>query len=300
MKRNIFVFAIIATVCSCFFTGCNENADKWSDVMDGADVGSAIPFTKFQTPRIFDVANLDTYEMKYELNVGAVGEGLTYKRVIINKSFNGGEFVEHASIDAASIPADISVSAAEAIVGITIMDGDVERALTLEDIQGGDFFDWEYLIEFADGSNGNYADEAANSFPNFRSFFASSLDFEFAASYTLTVLETNVPDLVKPVMLNQTIATIPGAANSQFIVQDMTAGIVDAFFGVGDVNYRIYYIGNNEFALNAGSEGWPGLIKCVGDVTLDPSTGVLTCDIALTGSCCGMAASEVRFEMVPD
>lgn len=289
MKRYI----IIAIVLSCFFTGCNENKDKFSDVMDGADVGSAIPYTKFQTPKIFDVTDLGNYRMEFELNVGAVGEGLTYRNIIVNKRFNGSDSILHVLIDAASIPYRFSVTAAEAIEGF--------EGVTIDNVKGGDFIDWEFLVEFADGTNGNYATEAANSFPNFTSFFASPLDFEFAASYTQTVIETNVPSLVISVLENQTISTVPGTARSQYIVQDISCGILDAAFGIGDLNYRLFYIGDNQFALNVGSEAFPADVLFAGDVELDPATGVMTFDVFMTdASCCGLAGITVKFKMEPN
>ncbi|MCT4602142.1 MAG: hypothetical protein N4A59_04425 [Marinifilum sp.] len=291
MKKQIYLFAIIATVLSCLFAGCEENEDKFSDVMDGADVGSTIPFTKFQTPRIFDVANLDTYKLEFELNVGAAGEGTTYKKIIIQKSFNGSDTIQHDEIDAADIPYNVSMTAADALDGF--------EGVTIDNVKGGDFINWIFLVEFADGTNGNYADEAANSFPNFTSFFASSLDFELASSYKQTVLETNASDATM-VLNNQTISTVPGTASSQFIVQDMSCGIIDARFDAGDLNYRLYYIGNNKFVLNAASEAFPAFVFMSGDVVLDPSTGVLNFDVNFKGSCCGLAGLTLKFKMEPN
>ncbi|WP_421920291.1 hypothetical protein [Marinifilum sp.] len=293
MKRYIYLFVIVATVFSCLFTSCDDNEDKFSDVMDGADLGSAIPFTKFQTPKIFDVTDLGNYKMEFELNVGAVGEGLTYKSIIVNKSFNGGDTIQHDQIAAADIPFVLSITAADAITGF--------EGVTIDNVKGGDFIDWIFLVEFADGTNGNYADEAANSFPNFTSFFASPLDFEFADSYTQTVLETNVPNLVTSVLENQTISTVPGTARSQYLVQDISCGILNAAFGIGDLNYRLFYIGDNKFALNAGSEAFPTAVLFAGDVELDPATGVMNFDVFMTdASCCGLAGMTVKFKMEPN
>ena len=286
MKKHTYLFVIIATVFSCLFTGCNENEDKFSDVMDGADVGSAIPFTKFFTPKVFDVADLANYKMEFELNVGAVGEGLTYTRIIINKSFNGSEAIQHAAIDAASIPYKFSTTAAEAIEGF--------EGITIDDVKGGDYIDWEFLVEFADGTNGNYAPEAAGSFPDFRSFFASSPQgFEVGGEYRSEIL-VDETGLTKAVIDPYLVTKVPGTAGSQYILQDVLHNASNEVYGVL-VPQRLYYIGNNEFVFNSTPEAYGAYFQATGTVTIDPSSGVITVDAQMTG----LIPGRISYKLTP-
>ena len=95
------------------------------------------------------------------------------------------------------------------------------------------------------------------------------------------------------------IQAIGGTANSQYLLEDISGTALLPIFGV-TVAYRIHYIGNNTFALNAGSEGWPDLLRLVGSVTRNPDTGVLLVDALYSGSCCGLDGAVIQFELVPE
>ncbi|MBN2348902.1 MAG: hypothetical protein JXJ22_08705 [Bacteroidales bacterium] len=287
MKKIYLILLMIFSILA----GCKEDAEKWSDTMDNADVGGAIPNISFQTPRIFDFADLQNTRMIFDLKVGAAGEGLNYTKVIVNKSFNGGDFILHAEYLAGEIPAEIALTAADALSNF--------EGVTISTVQGGDFIDWQFLMEFPDGTNGEYNVDALASFPDFRSYFASAPSgFTVEGSYTMNMIndDIGVADATKS---GYQIQLVPGSGKSQYILEDITGTSLANLWDL-PVPYRIYYIGNNEFVLNPGSEEYPDLLRMIGTVVRDAGSGVITVNVTFANSCCGLNGANFEFELVPD
>jgi hypothetical protein len=325
MKK--YYFGILAILL--IIAGCTEDADKWSDVQRDMDVGGAIPYIQFTSPRIFDIKDLNSSALNFKLNVGASGQGKNFTEVNLYKSFNGGAFVLHKTYASSEIPAEISISVEEALQGIP--------GVTVDSIVGGDVIDWAWEMVFPDyivntfdtitggeliesgvplvldeannvhadsnywfdGPNGVYNGDAAGTFPDFAAFFATSTEgFTIDGSYTMKILQDDLGTAVSE-MSGYAVDAIGGTANSQYLLEDISATALLPIFGI-TVAYRIHYIGNNTFALNAGSEGWPGLIRLSGSVTWNPDTGVLLVDAVYAGSCCGLDGAVIKYELIPE
>ena len=324
---KIYYKGILAIVL--IIAGCTEDADKWSDTQRDVDLGGAMPYLQFTSPRIFDINDLDNSALNFTLNVGAEGKGKDYSQVNLYKSYKGGAWVLHNSYPAASIPADISISVNDALAGI---DG-----ITKDSLEGGDVFNWAFEMEFPDyvthtfsdtvGSrlvdagvpleydsvNGVYIDsyeyfdspygiynvDAAATFPDFASFFATATEgYSIAGFYTMNLIRDDI-GTADQTMSGYEVSAIGGTANSQYLLSDIGGTALLNLWGI-TVAYRIHYIGNNTFALNAGSEGWPDDLKLVGSVTRNPDTGVLFVDALYQGSCCGLDGVVIQFELVPE
>ncbi len=287
MKKYNIVTLLILLIFA--FAGCNENEDKFSDAMDGADVGGAIPYVQFYTPRIFDVADLNQAKMAFNLDVGAVGEGKTYKSVIIEKVFNGGDTVVHAVVEADRIPMEISITIDEALNGT-----DANKA----ELKGGDYFDWIFKIEFADGKNGVYSEEALGVFPDFRSYLASAPDgFEVGGNYTSVLLvdETEAAFSSYDATAPYTVTNVPGTGNTQYILSDLLHGAGLNLYGV-TVPQRLYYIGSNSFVFNSLPESYGTYFQAEGTVVIDPNSGVITVDAGINGL---LGGATLKYELTP-
>jgi len=281
---------MILTLCFCaIVVSCNKDEDKWSDVMKNTDVGAASPYATFSTPRIFDIANLNTTSIEFDLNVNATGRAKNYRRVILMKSFNGGDFIQHAEYLASQLPMKVSLTVDDALIGI---DG-VEKA----ELEGGDYFDWEFVMDVPDTVQ--YSPELMGTFPDFRSYFASSPQgFVIEGSYTMDLVldDIGTADAQKT---GYVVTLVPGTAKSQYILQDISGTALLNLWDV-EVAYRLFYIGNNKFVMNDASEGFPTQILLTGTVERDPTTGVITVEAMYDNSCCGLNGVLISFTLTPE
>jgi len=286
MKKYITGIAAIILLMA----GCTEDADKWSDVQRDMNVGGAIPYTKFFSPKLFDIVDLDNSSIRFTLYVGAEGEGKKFSNVKLYKSYNGGTEVLHAEYAASQIPAEISISVAQALENLS--------GVTKDSLGGGDFFDWTFEMEFPDGSSGEYNVDAAGTFPDFRAYVASSPDFDISGDYTMNLLLDEVGLASQTASVS--IAKIGGTANSQYLLSEGAAELVLNWFEL-NLPYRILYIGNNVFQLWPRAEDWLGdYFGFVGTITRDPSTGVLTFDGTWDQSYGGISGYRLQYELVPE
>jgi hypothetical protein len=286
MNMKKYIILLIATLS---IISCTKDEDKWPEVMQDTDVGAAMPYIYFSTPKIFDIADINQTTIDFSLNVNATNRAKNWRRVVLMKSFNGGEFVQHAEYLPDDIPADISISVSDAIAGI---DG-----LSIDSISGGDFFDWQFLMDVPDTLT--YQAELIGTFPDFRSFFASSpVGFEVEGSYTMNLIYDDIgtADAQKT---GYRIDLVPGSAGSQYILQDIGGTALLNLWDI-EVAYRIYYIGNNSFVLNSTSEGFPGVVSLAGTVERDGDTGVITVEAVYERSCCGLNGAGISFSLNPE
>jgi len=257
--------------------------------MKDANVGAAMPYAYFNTPKIFDIANLNTTNIQFSLKVDATGRAKNYTKVVLMKSFNGGDLVEHAEYPAASIPLEVTLNVDQALAGI---DG-----VTKADLKGGDYFDWEFILEAPDTVE--YSAELAGTLPDFRSYFASSpVGFVIEGTYTMNLIYDDIgtADAQKT---GYEISLVPGSARSQYILQDIGGTALLNLWGV-EVAYRMFYIGDNKFVLSGASEGYPTQIRLVGEVVRDPDTGVITVEAMYANSCCGLNDVQIVFDLTPE
>lgn len=286
MKKYITgILAVVLMIC-----GCTEDADKWSDVQKDMDVGGAIPYTKFYSAKIFDVLDLDNAALNFELLVGAAGEGENYTKVKLYKSYNGGAEVLHADYPASQIPSNVTITVAQALADIP--------GVTKDSLNGGDFFDWRFEMEFPDGTSGVYNVDAAATFPDFRAYVASTPDFDISGEYTMNLILDEV-GLASPTA-TVTISTIGGTAKSQYLLSEGAAELVLNWFAL-ELPYRILYIGNNTFQLWPRAEDWLGdYFGLDGTATYDPNSGKLTVDAVWSDSYGGISGLRLQYELVPN
>lgn len=285
MKKYLIVLLSIFTIV----ISCTKDEEKWSDVMKDTDVGAAMPYATFSTPKIFDIANLNTTKIEFKLNVNATGRAKNYRRVVLMKSFNGGDYVQHAEYLASQFPVNVSLTVDDALAGI--------EGVSKTDLKGGDFFDWQFIMDTPDTVR--YSAELAGTFPDFRSFFASSPSgFTVEGSYTMDLLYDDIgtADAQKTGFM---INLIPGTARSQYIMQDIGGTALLNLWGV-EVAYRMFYIGDNKFVLNSASEGYPTQIALTGTVERDPATGIITVEALYDNSCCGLNGVTIGFTLTPE
>jgi len=283
-KYIILIISAFALISSCI-----KDEDKWPEVMKDGDVGAAMPYAYFSTPRIFDIADLDNTSIEFKLNVNATGRAKNFRRVVLMKSFNGGAMVQHAVYLPSDLPKEVKITVDQAIAGI---DG-----LSKADLSGGDFFDWEFQMDVPDTLQ--YQAELIGTFPDFRSFFASSPQgFVIEGPYTMDILldDTEAADLKKT---GYQVTLVPGTAKSQYILQDISGTALLNLFGV-EIAYRLFYIGDNKFVMNSASEGFPTQINLSGTVERNAATGVITVDAVYERSCCGLNGVRIRFTLTPE
>jgi hypothetical protein len=285
MKNTISAIAALVIILA----GCTDDADKWSDVQRDMNVGGAIPYTEFYSPKIFDVLDLTNSEIRFTLLVGADGEGLNYVKVKLYKSYNGGDEVLHAEYPASQIPAEVSITTAQALQDLA--------DVTMDSLKGGDYFDWRFEMEFPDGSSGEYNVDAASTFPDFRAYVASSPDFDISGEYTMNLILDEVG--LASQTASVTITKVGGTAGSQYILSEASAELILNWFGLY-LPYRILYIGNNVFQLFPRAEDLGAYFGFIGTVTRDPSSGVLTFDAVWDQSYGGISGYRLKYELVPD
>ncbi len=129
--KNIFSKSLIALFVLCFtFTACNDDEDVWP-----ADYSASTVFTSPTegAGTFFDLVDLNNTAIGFTLE--AIGEA-TVNSADIYKSLNGGEEVYHATVN--SLPADITVTAAEAVEGLGI---------SVEEIAVGDQFTFTFVAK---------------------------------------------------------------------------------------------------------------------------------------------------------
>ncbi|MCB8998516.1 MAG: hypothetical protein H6540_00410 [Bacteroidales bacterium] len=285
MKKYIIIlFCFLAALNSC-----TKDEDKWSDVMKDSDVGSATPYVYFSSPKIFDIANLEATQISFKLNVDATGKAKDFNKLILMKSFNGGDFIQHAEYLPSQLPAEVNISVEDALLGI---DG-----VTKADLKGGDYFDWQFIMDTPDTVV--YSPELAATFPDFRSYFASApTGFTIEGSYTMNILIDDI-ETADPQKEGYVISLVPGTGKSQYILQDISGTALANLWDV-EVAYRLFYIGNNKFVLNSGSEGYPTQIRLTGTVERDGATGVITVVAEYANSCCGLNGVRISFTLTPE
>jgi hypothetical protein len=282
-------YLILILTVFALLNSCTKDEDKWSDTMNDMDVGAAMPYAYFTTPKIFDIANLDQTKIEFSLDVSATGRATNYRKVVLQKRFKSGSYVEHAQYLPGQLPANVSISVDEALTGIT--------GVTKQTLKGGDYFDWRFIMDVPDTLV--YSAELAGTFPNFRSYFASSPQgFTVEGSYTMDLIldDIGTADAQKT---GYTITLVPGTAKSQYILQDLGGTALLNLWGV-EVAYRMFYIGNNQFVLSSASEGYPTQIRLTGTVTRNPANGVITINATYANSCCGLNGARISFTLTPE
>lgn len=289
MKKAIFLIPAIIIALA----GCTEDKDKFSEVMDDMDVGGAIPYTIHHTPKFFDVTDIANASINYDLKVGNSGEGSKFVKVKLYKSYMGGDEVLHAEYLNADIPYSVTITATEALAGLP-------GGETADSIEGGDYIDWVFEMEFPDGTAGEYQNEALGTFPDFRSYFASTPDFDITANtYTTNILLDGM-GLATP-GANVGMVLVGGTAKSQYIMSQGDSESVLNAFGL-DLAYRILYIGNNTFIFFPAAEGFLSVyFGLEGTIVYDPGSGNLTVTANWSSWSYGPFASQpLNYELIPD
>lgn len=156
----VFSFLVLLSI------SCNKDLDKQAYVMKNTDTGGVLPNVTFLAGKNFDFGDMENTFLSFIADAAIAGDW-TFERMVISKSLNGGDTVIHKELLPAEMPLKMDITPSNAVEGFGI---------DAEDIAGGDYIDWIFMLEFADADikfNDNALDEL---FPDFRSYFVCSFD----------------------------------------------------------------------------------------------------------------------------
>lgn len=240
--KNIVKSVLVFVSIILFSVSCNEEYEKFSYVMEGTDLGGVMPKVTFQTPKIFDVADKDNTTLEFIMDVAVVGQFSAYREVVISKSFNGGEPIEHIQIPSAQIPMNLVISIADALQGFDV---------TPAEVTGGDYIDWTFMIEFDDPDIKFNDDALSEAFPDFRSYFASSLEDAIEGTYTATLLSHDFEGIIPDETIEgYQVTVVPGTGRSQFTLQDVSMNAIPKTYSfIPQLSNTMFYLGSGKFVL---------------------------------------------------
>ena len=241
--KNIFKPIVLILSVLILFVSCKDEFEKQSYVMEGTDLGGVMPNVTFLTPKIFDVADAANTALKFKMNVATVGQYSDFKQVVISKSFNGSDPIVHMTIPASEIPKDVVINISDAVSGFEI---------TPEEVVGGDFIDWSFMIEFDDPDIKFNDDALTEAFPDFRSYFASPLEKQIEGSYTASLISSDFNGVNPDETINNyQITVVPGTSRSQFSLQDISMNVIPKTYDfIPQLSNVIFHIGNGQFVLS--------------------------------------------------
>jgi len=131
MKKNILRLLLLFTIVSVSLVSCQK-----------PDVAT------FQYGATPIVSGGGTYDLQdpgrssATITIEGVAEAATVSSIVVLKSFNGGEAVEHATINKSDLPAELNIPATAAAEGTG---ADFSQAVL------GDYFDFSFLVNTEDG-----------------------------------------------------------------------------------------------------------------------------------------------------
>lgn len=164
--KSIFKISLLFSLLVLLSVSCNDDMDKQAYVMQDTDTGGVLPNVTFLAGKNFDFGNMENTYLSFIADAAVAGNW-TFERMVISKSLNGGDTIIHKELLPGEMPLQFDITPSDAIEGFGIVE---------DDIAGGDFIDWMFMIEFADPDvkfNDNALDEL---FPDFRSFFVCAFD----------------------------------------------------------------------------------------------------------------------------
>lgn len=171
--KNIYKTSILFAMLLTLAVSCNEDIDKQAYVMEGTDTGGVLPDVTFLAGKNFDFGDMSNTYLSFIADAAIAGER-TFERLVISKSYNGGDTVIHQQLTPSEMPFQVEITPEDAVEGFGI---------STAEIAGGDYIDWMFMIEFADPDVKFNDDALTQQFPDFRSYFVCAFD---AASTTGT------------------------------------------------------------------------------------------------------------------
>lgn len=164
--KNIFKISILLSLLVLLSISCNDDLDKQAYVMKGVDTGGVLPNVTFLLAKNFDYGNMaDTY-LSFIADAAIAGNW-EFERLVISKSYNGIDTIVHKELTPGEMPLQLDITPSSAIEGFGI---------PVDDISGGDYIDWMFMIEFDDPEVKFNDDALTEQFPDFRSYFVCAFD----------------------------------------------------------------------------------------------------------------------------
>ncbi|MFT7603972.1 MAG: hypothetical protein ACI8VT_001541 [Saprospiraceae bacterium] len=126
--KNIFKFMSLLLLGALVFNSCSKDKGVYEDLQPQ---GSLVIIKDVQTG-FYNLADTDNASIAF--SVEGVGESIN--SIVINKSYNGGAAVQHAT--QSSLPGSLTVSLADALSGLGVAVGDLvvgdEITFTISDV----------------------------------------------------------------------------------------------------------------------------------------------------------------------
>ena len=171
--KSIYKTSILFAMLLTLTISCNEDIDKQAYVMEGTDTGGVLPNVTFLAGKNFDFGDMSNTYLSFIADAAIAGDK-TFERLVISKSYNGGDTVIHQQFTPSEMPFQVDITPEDAVDGFGI---------STAEIAGGDYIDWMFMIEFSDPDVKFNDDALTQQFPDFRSYFVCAFD---AASTTGT------------------------------------------------------------------------------------------------------------------
>ncbi len=164
--QSIYKTSILFAMLFTLAVSCNEDIDKQAYVMEGTDTGGVLPNVTFLAGKNFDFGDMSNTYLSFIADAAIAGNR-TFERLVISKSYNGGDTIIHQQLTPSEMPFQVDITPEDAVDGFGI---------STAEIAGGDYIDWMFMIEFADPDVKFNDDALTQQFPDFRSYFVCAFD----------------------------------------------------------------------------------------------------------------------------
>jgi len=249
--KNILKFLPALLLLTFVFTACEEDE---IDNVPSTVIGSAVKVAN--ADGLFDLGNLAN--SSFQFDVSTIGEDVT--AVDMYKSYNGGARVLHTTLN--QLPANIVVTAAEAMDGLGI---------TESDLAIGDAFTFSFdNVRTGSGAypSGTTIDAPVSCISNLAGMYDVSTTYGYHDFLPDFETHTMVSEIVEVAAGTYSIADFSGGLYSvgPYVAAYGTAGIPAEF---SDVCGQLSWIDQ--------ADDWGAMIPAVGGVnSVDPTTGIIT------------------------
>lgn len=253
MKKYYFnssLLAMVLLIVSFSFSSC-----LFEDEEELFQTGAAV--TVADVTGLFDFVDLDNSEVGFTLDVI---EDSPVNSVVIFKSYNGGEKVEHATLS--SFPAAVTVTPAQAVDGL---------GLGVSDLMLQDDFTLSFAINMADGRTLQSATTQS---------IAVACVSALAGTYSVTTTY-GYHDFLPDFNPNTATVEITEVSPGTYSVEDLSGGL----YSVGPYSTAYTTTGIaatftdvcDDISWSGVEDPWGDVIMTEGGVNaVDPETGVIT------------------------
>lgn len=255
MRKINFSLGLLLPLFLLIFNSCNYEED---DILQPYTKGAVFPTVSNIGSSFYDIFELPTSVVNFTLDV----DSKVAKSITIQKTYKG-ETVDHATIE--TFPADISISAAEAVNGFT--------GVTLDSLEVGDVIRYEFVVNNRDGLSAR-----SNVLLNAPVACGSDFSGEYATVVSGTSTDTDPKTNKSPKNYASTVTLEETSVNGVYKISDFGGGVYSAFYctayGVCDALPGEITDVCNEISYSKTSDPFGSSID--GSGSRNPETGVIT------------------------